>query len=176
MKNLWIWIRQPKCTSWYYTENKCCGSGMFIPDPNFSIPDQGSKRFRIPDPGVKKAPDPGSGSATLSTMTGFDLFIFYFFRKNVLPGQQGLVGPFEPQILHADPLPVPDHGGRSNKLLYWWYLIETAFSIQNIQKLGSVNIFFHEFSIFTTYGTVYGSYGRHSKINMIWNKSLLLCS
>jgi hypothetical protein len=29
----------------------CCGSGMFIPDPNFSIPDfdPRSKRFRIPD-------------------------------------------------------------------------------------------------------------------------------
>ncbi len=29
---------------------QCCGSGMFIPDPNFSLPDPGSKRFRIPDP------------------------------------------------------------------------------------------------------------------------------
>jgi hypothetical protein len=28
---------------------QCCGPGMFIPDPNFSIPDLGSKRFRIPD-------------------------------------------------------------------------------------------------------------------------------
>ncbi len=91
------------------TSFKCCGSGMFIPDPNFShldrgsrvekIPDPGSRSVprefivvteffllsfrkydpgcsfwirililypsRIPDPGVKKAPDPGSGSATL---------------------------------------------------------------------------------------------------------------
>jgi hypothetical protein len=33
----------------------------------FGIRDQGSgkNRFRIPDPGFKKAPDPGSGSATL---------------------------------------------------------------------------------------------------------------
>ncbi len=30
--------------------NKCCGSGMFIPDPNGSIPDAGSKRYRITDP------------------------------------------------------------------------------------------------------------------------------
>jgi hypothetical protein len=29
---------------------QCCGSGMFILDLNFSIPDPGSKRFRIPDP------------------------------------------------------------------------------------------------------------------------------
>jgi hypothetical protein len=28
---------------------QCCGSGMFIPDPNFSIPNPGSKIFRIPD-------------------------------------------------------------------------------------------------------------------------------
>jgi hypothetical protein len=43
---------------------------MFIPDPDFypsRIPDPGSEKklFRIPDPGVKKTPDPGSGSATL---------------------------------------------------------------------------------------------------------------
>jgi hypothetical protein len=47
---------------------------MFILDPNFSIPEPGSKRFQIPDPdldflpipdpGVKKALDPVSGSAT----------------------------------------------------------------------------------------------------------------
>ncbi len=92
----------------FCTKNQCCGSGIFIADQNFSIPDTGSKRFRIrdpgsgsapknlsiynpkncfyalgnmfipdpdfesgswflpiPDPGVKKAPDPGSGSATL---------------------------------------------------------------------------------------------------------------
>jgi hypothetical protein len=32
---------------------QCCTSEMFIPDPNFSIPDTGSKRFRIPDPQQK---------------------------------------------------------------------------------------------------------------------------
>ncbi len=31
------------------------------------IPGSGKNLFRIPDPGVKKAPDPGSGSATLRT-------------------------------------------------------------------------------------------------------------
>ncbi len=37
-----------------YKMSQCCGSGMFIPDPNFYIPD--------PDPRskVKKIPDPGS--------------------------------------------------------------------------------------------------------------------
>ncbi len=66
---------------------QCCRSGIFIPDPIISIPDPGAKRIRIPsasknlsnfnpkksgmfipgpdlksripDPGVKKAPDPG---------------------------------------------------------------------------------------------------------------------
>jgi hypothetical protein len=31
-------------------------------------PGSGKNLFRIPDPGVKKAPDPGSGSATLFNM------------------------------------------------------------------------------------------------------------
>jgi hypothetical protein len=31
----------------------------------FGIRDPEKKLFQIPDPGVKKAPDPGSGSATL---------------------------------------------------------------------------------------------------------------
>ncbi len=30
-------------------------------------PGSGKNLFRIPDPGVKKAPDPGSGSATQAT-------------------------------------------------------------------------------------------------------------
>jgi hypothetical protein len=41
-------------TSVQYPTNQCCGSGMFIPNHNFSIPDPGSKRFRIPNPD----PDP----------------------------------------------------------------------------------------------------------------------
>jgi len=35
----------------FYWEMQCCGSGMFIPDPNFFHPGSGvKKRFRIPDP------------------------------------------------------------------------------------------------------------------------------
>jgi hypothetical protein len=30
---------------------QCYGSGMFIPDPTFSIPDPGFEFFSIPDPG-----------------------------------------------------------------------------------------------------------------------------
>jgi hypothetical protein len=41
--------------SWEYAGNMI---GMFIPDPDLDF-------VFIPDPGVKKAPDPGSGSATL---------------------------------------------------------------------------------------------------------------
>ncbi len=43
-------------------------------------PGSGKNLFRIPDPGVKKAPDPGSGSATLGTGTGI-LFLFNLFSK-----------------------------------------------------------------------------------------------
>ncbi len=54
-----------------YHIKQCGGSGMFIPDPGSRIPVPRSKNsskregsgknlFRIPDPGVKKAPDPGS--------------------------------------------------------------------------------------------------------------------
>ncbi len=41
--------------------------GFGIRDPRSGIqnPGSGINLFRIPDPGVKKAPDPGSGSATL---------------------------------------------------------------------------------------------------------------
>ncbi len=41
--------------------------GFGIRDPTSEIqnPGSGKNLFRIPDPGVKKAPDPGSGSATL---------------------------------------------------------------------------------------------------------------
>ncbi len=37
---------------------------MFIPDPDLDF-----YPSRIPDPGVKMAPDPGSGSATLGMTT-----------------------------------------------------------------------------------------------------------
>jgi hypothetical protein len=42
-------------------------SKIWVWDPGFGIRDPGTGKnlFRIPDPGVKKAPDPGSGSATL---------------------------------------------------------------------------------------------------------------
>jgi hypothetical protein len=39
-------------------------------------PGSGKNSFRIPDPGVKKAPDPGSGSATLPTINLLTHFIY----------------------------------------------------------------------------------------------------
>ncbi len=87
-------------TPLFHWHRQCCGSGMFIPDPNFSYPGSASKNLsiltpkkwflssrkydpgcssririlifypsRMPDPGVKKAPDPDpkSRSATLGT-------------------------------------------------------------------------------------------------------------
>jgi hypothetical protein len=44
-----------------------CGSGMFIPDPNFSNPDPGSR--------VKKISDPGSGS-TSQNLIIFKILLF----------------------------------------------------------------------------------------------------
>ncbi len=41
------------------------GSGIRDPGSGIRDPGSGKNLFRIPDPGVKKAPDPGSGSATL---------------------------------------------------------------------------------------------------------------
>jgi hypothetical protein len=52
--------RIPDPTSFFIKAiNKFC---LLIPDPDPTI---APSRIRIPDPGGKKAPDPGSGSATL---------------------------------------------------------------------------------------------------------------
>jgi hypothetical protein len=48
-------------------QKQCCGSWIFIPDPNFSILDPGSEFF-IPDPG------PGSTSKNLSILTQKNCF------------------------------------------------------------------------------------------------------
>jgi hypothetical protein len=58
------------------------GLGSRIRDPG-----SGKNLFRILDPGVKKAPDPGSGSATLSQIFGFLKFIgWYGFSYGFLVG------------------------------------------------------------------------------------------
>jgi hypothetical protein len=43
-------------------------------------PGSGKNPFRIPDPGVKKAPDPGSGSATLVRLS-FGLTLIYLLKS-----------------------------------------------------------------------------------------------
>jgi hypothetical protein len=50
-------------------------SKIWVWDPESEIRDPGSGKnlFRIPDPGVKKAPDPGSGSATLMGNVSFQM-------------------------------------------------------------------------------------------------------
>jgi hypothetical protein len=55
------------------TVTKLSKYGFGIRDPRSGIRDPGSEKnlFRIPDSGVKKAPYPGSGSATL--LSGFIL-------------------------------------------------------------------------------------------------------
>ncbi len=58
------------------------GLGSGIQDPG-----SGKNLFRIPDPGVKKAPDPGSGSATLGSR--HFLWVICRYREQVcgLTGQ-----------------------------------------------------------------------------------------
>ncbi len=57
------------------------GLGSGIRDPG-----SGKNLFpsRIPDPGVKKAPDPGSGSATLIDKKTVFYFLAFFFKHNNL--------------------------------------------------------------------------------------------
>jgi hypothetical protein len=45
--------------------------GKKAPDPGFAYPGSGSDHCSIPDPGGKKAPDPVSGSATLQEVNTF---------------------------------------------------------------------------------------------------------
>jgi hypothetical protein len=52
---------------------------MFIPDPDFDF-------LPIPDLGVKKAQDPGSGSATLAKEVFFIKMIRGVFRGTLLQG------------------------------------------------------------------------------------------
>jgi hypothetical protein len=48
------------------------GLGSWIRDPG-----SGKNLFRIPDPGVKKATDPGSGSATLLITQRVKFFLHF---------------------------------------------------------------------------------------------------
>jgi hypothetical protein len=66
---------------------------MFIPDPHFFHP--GSRVKKIPDPGSRG--QKGFGSATLPTMTNFDLFIFYFFRRMFCLASRASWGPLSPK-------------------------------------------------------------------------------
>ncbi len=62
-----IWANFQRIIELFYSKNchyalKNMGLGSGIWDPRSG---SGKNLLRIPDPGVKKAPDPGSGSATL---------------------------------------------------------------------------------------------------------------
>ncbi len=58
-------------------------SKIWVWDPGSGIRDPGSGKnlFRIPDPGVKKAPDPGSGSATLGDILDFLVSHLLYIQK-----------------------------------------------------------------------------------------------
>jgi hypothetical protein len=62
-----IWPNFPRIIEVFIQKIVTKPSKIWVWDPGFGIRDPGSGKnlFRIPDPGVKKAPDPGSGSATL---------------------------------------------------------------------------------------------------------------
>ncbi len=58
---------------------------MFITDPGFQI-----RIFSFPDQGVKKAPDPGSGSATLhQPICNPGLFTLFSLVQEVLVPERG---------------------------------------------------------------------------------------
>ncbi len=123
-----------------YKFKQCFGSGMLFPDPNFFIPDPGSNRFQtriktvsklweklsgmlIPDLGDpdffpsrigiqgKKAPDPGSGSATL------DLSYFFGSRSFPLPNEFICRKLFCEHWLHHGLC----HSGDSNQCFHRWW-------------------------------------------------------
>ncbi len=72
---------------------------MFIPDPNFSIPDPGSRVKKIPDPGF------GSASHNVSILT----------QKIVSKFAEIRFGMFIPDP-DLDLLPIPYPGSRSQKV------------------------------------------------------------
>ncbi len=47
LSNIALSKLRPNGCSFLLTFRQCCGSGMLIPDKNYSIPDPGSKRSRI---------------------------------------------------------------------------------------------------------------------------------
>ncbi len=77
MKN--IWPNFPRIIEVFTQKIVTKPSKIWVWDPG-----SGKNLFRIPDPGVKKAPDPGSGSATLTYCACYDAVL--------LPGAGGLDG------------------------------------------------------------------------------------
>ncbi len=82
--------------------SQCCGSGMFIPDPNFTsrirIPDPRSKRFRILDPGSESA------SKNLS-----------FLTQKVVPKLSEIWSRMFIPYPGSDILPIPDPGQKGTR-------------------------------------------------------------
>jgi hypothetical protein len=74
---------------------------MLIPDPNFSIPDPGSK--------VKKIPGSASASKNLSILTQ-KLFLSSLMIWDVHPGSGSWI-----RILNFCPSQIPDPGSRGQK-------------------------------------------------------------
>jgi hypothetical protein len=90
-----------KCSS--YFQKQCCGSGMFIPDPTFFHP--GS---RIPDPNFS-IPDPGS-RIRIKEFQSFNPKKWFLSSRKYDPGCSSRIPDPDPYFL-----PIPDPGSRGQK-------------------------------------------------------------
>ncbi len=59
-----IWANFQRIIVFFYQKNCQKALQNMVLGSGIRDPGSGKNPFRIPDPGVKKAPDPGSGSAT----------------------------------------------------------------------------------------------------------------
>jgi hypothetical protein len=75
-----IWPNFPRIIEVFTQKIVTKPSKIWVWDPG-----SGKNLFRIPDPGVKKAPDPGSGSATLTTaiLKGWKSGLFVHFTLSI---------------------------------------------------------------------------------------------
>jgi hypothetical protein len=73
-----IWPNFPRIIEVFTQKIVTKPSKIWVWDPG-----SGKNLFRIPDPGVKKAPDPGSGSATLLSIRPQELRYIIHYRAQV---------------------------------------------------------------------------------------------
>ena len=77
------------------------GSGIRDPRSGIQDPEKTYSGSRIPDPGVKKAPDPGSGSATLINSEMFSPILIGSFSPVTAPRLEEV--PTNPDFADSQP-------------------------------------------------------------------------